>query len=412
MSAPAQALAAIDADLITTIAQDLIQATGRAEPGTEQSTAQVLADHAQALGLEVSVTEVAPGRPNVKVVLPGGAEPGLLILGHTDVVPPGPGWTREPFSGHIAEGRLYGRGATDMLGGLAAALVAMGALRAAGVQLAGPVELAAVVDEEELGLGIRHYITEPQNLVHAGCVVAEPTDLQVIIAARGASYVEIDVSGQAAHAGDPSQGKNAIYGAAQVIGDLERWHEQMRSEAHPLVGPATWNVGVVAGGVGGSMVPDHCRVSADRRLLPAEDPTVVLEQITQRVQSLGLGERGLGVEVRMPMDMPGFETPADHPLVTACTHAVPASGGPDLPVGGWTAACDGGFLARDAQMPVVVLGPGSVTEQAHRPDESVALADLDIAARSYARIAVTMLGSGGSENGVAAMDDDVAGAER
>lgn len=279
-----------------------------------------------------------------------------------------------------------------MLGGLAAALVAMGALTRAGVRLRGPVELAAVVDEEELGIGILDYVADTANLNHAGCVVAEPTDLQTIVAARGASYIEIDVHGQAAHAGNPADGHNAIYGAAQIISDLEAWHTELATHAHPLVGPATWNVGVVNGGVGGSMVPDHCRISTDRRLLPEEDPARVLDEVRARIEALGLDRRGLSVDVLMPMHMPGFETDPGSSLVQAARKAVPAAGGPDLPVGGWTAACDGGYLARDGGLPVVVLGPGSVTEQAHRPNESVDLEQLHTAARAYALTAMNLLG--------------------
>jgi len=389
----AAVLAEIRPQAIDELAATLIRAAGQGEMGTEEITAQVLTEHAHRWGLDASSTIVAPQRPNVRIATPdAGTEPGLLLLGHTDVVPAGTGWRTEPYEPVIRDGRLYGRGAADMLGGLAACLVAMGALARAGVRLRGPVELAAVVDEEELGIGIRDYITDPANLMHAGCVVAEPTDLQTIVAARGASYIEIDVHGEAAHAGNPADGKNAIYGAAQIISDLEAWHQELAAHGHPLAGPATWNVGVVNGGVGGSMVPDHCRISADRRLLPGEDPAEVLTQVEHRIQALGLEARGLSTEVRMPMNMPGFETDSSAPLVRAAGEAVRTAGGPDVPVGGWTAACDGGFLARDGNMPVVVLGPGSVTEQAHRPNESVALTELHTAARAYALMALDLLG--------------------
>src|SRR5699024_9476023 len=128
----------------------LIRAAGAGEAGTEEVTAQVLTDHARRMGLQVHTTVVAPQRPNVRIVLPGGdgragsageVRPGLLILAHTDVVPAGAGWGSDPYEPVIQDGRLYGRGAADMLGGLAAAMVAMGALARAEVDLPGPVEL-------------------------------------------------------------------------------------------------------------------------------------------------------------------------------------------------------------------------------------------------------------------------------
>jgi len=383
----------ISPDEIRDIAGELVRAVGQNPPGEEGPTAEVLKRLCLERGLEVTTSEVEPGRPNLSAVLAGGTGPGLLLLGHTDVVPLGDGWSVEPFGAEVRDGRLYGRGSADMKGGLAACVVAMSAISRAGVGLSGPVELAAVMDEEETGKGIRHYLAAGDLPAFAGCIVAEPTDLQTIIAARGDSYVEITVTGSAAHSGKPDDGCNAIYGAAAVVAEIERIHAELASSAHPLVGPATWSVGKVQGGTGTSTVPAECVVMADRRLLPAEESSTVLASITDRVDALGLNERGLGSTVRMTMDMPGFETPPAHPLVTVVSRSVRDAGGPNLPLGGWTAACDGGFVARDTGVAVVVLGPGSVADQAHRVDESVPLEDLLIAARTYALCALRLLGS-------------------
>lgn len=386
----ARVLDLIDRQALVELTQALVRAPGHNPPGEEAASAAVLAAACRDRGLEVEVTEVAPGRPNVSATLTGGPGRGLLLLGHTDVVPPGEGWSGDPYEGGLRDGRLFGRGTADMKGGLAACLVALDALRRSGVSLSGPIELAALVDEEEIGLGIRHYMSGDRSAFQ-GCVVAEPTDLQTIIAARGDAYVEVSVHGVAAHSGRPDDGRNAIYGAARVIEELRRWHGELTAEAHPLVGPPTWSVGLVDGGQGTSTVPAHAHISADRRLLPGEDPDRVLADVRERLGRLGLAEDGLTVEVSMPMSMPGFETAADHPFVVATDRALQESGGPGLELAGWTAACDGGFLARDAGVPTLVLGPGSVNDQAHRPDESVAVEDLLIAARTYALLALRLL---------------------
>lgn len=381
----------IEIDDIRDIAVELVRAAGANPPGDEGPTAAVLERVCLDRGLQVTTTEVEPGRPNLSAVLPGGPGPGLLLLGHTDVVPAGDGWSVDPFGGQLRDGRLYGRGSADMKGGLAACVVAMSAIARAGVSLAGPVELAALVDEEENGKGVRHYLAAGKQLDFAGCIVAEPTDLQIIIAARGASYVEVAVTGAAAHSGNPADGLNAIYGAAVVITEVELLHAELAAQAHPLVGPATWSVGLVRGGTGASTVPAECVVTADRRLLPDEQGPAVLSDIRARVDKLGLGSRGLEVDVRMTMDMPGFETPAGHPLVGIGSRAVRDAAGPDQPLAGWTAACDGGFVSRDAGVPVIVLGPGSVANEAHRADESVSLQELLVAARTYALCALRLL---------------------
>jgi acetylornithine deacetylase len=382
----------VDADELVALTQALVCAPGENPPGDEAATAAVLTTACRERGLEVAESLVAPARPNLSATLPGGNGPGLLLLGHTDVVPVGEGWTVDPFGGEVRGGRLYGRGSTDMKGGLAACLAAMDAVRRAGIELTGPVELAALVDEEEAGLGIRHYVASADRSRFAGCIVAEPTDLQTIIAARGDSYIDVRVHGAAAHSGRPDDGRSAIYGAAAVITDLQHWHAELAELAHPLVGPPTWSVGLVSGGQGTSIVPAEAHLSADRRLLPGEDPDAVLAEVRDRIARLGLERQGLSVEVSMPMSMPGFETPSDHPFVTVTDQAMADAGGPGLPLGGWTAACDGGFISRDLGVPTVVLGPGSVNGQAHRANESVGVDELVTAARAYALAVLRLLG--------------------
>ncbi|TCC05553.1 M20 family metallopeptidase [Kribbella soli] len=381
----------IDEDLLVQITQDFVRAPGQNPPGEEAATVAALTAAGRQLGLDVGTSVVEPGRDNVSITLAGGNDPGLLLLGHTDVVPVGDGWTVDPYGGLLRDGRIYGRGTSDMKGGLAAALVALAALR--GTTLSGPVELAAVVDEEETGKGIRAYIAANQNELrrYVGCITAEPTDLQTIIAARGDSYLQVSVHGRASHAGNPDGGANAIYGAAAVVAEIEHLHKELAAAPHPLLGPATWSVGQINGGTGGSIVPADCVIVADRRLLPGESPAEVLADLGRRVAALHLEDRGLTVELAMPMEMPAFETPEDTDLVRIAEAARFDAGGPPMPLAGWTAACDGGYIARDLGVPVVVLGPGSVTTQAHRADESVAVAELVTAARAYALTALRLL---------------------
>jgi acetylornithine deacetylase len=405
----------IDEHHLIELTRSLVRADGQNPPGQEAATVAVLAAAAAELGLAVHEEPVTPGRNNLRVTLrtrgagqagrtrgagqagrtrgagqagPPGEGPGLLLLGHTDVVPVGEGWTKDPFGAAVEGGRIYGRGAADMKGGLAACVSAMAALRGAG--LSGPVELAALVDEEENGTGIRAYVSSVQASF-AGCITAEPTDLQTIVGARGASYLRVHVHGTACHAGNPGDGANAIYGAAAVVAEIERMHAQLADRPHPLLGPATWSVGQIKGGNSGSVVPAECAVVADRRILPGESAATVLDDLRARIEALRLADRGLTVEVSMPMEMPAFETPSESPLARTVGAAVADAGGPTLAPGGWTAACDGGFVARDLDVPVVVLGPGSVAEQAHRPDESVALEELIVAARTYTLTALRLL---------------------
>lgn len=388
----------VEAELVA-LTQEFVRQPGENPPGEEAARVDALLAACRARDLTVHTTAAADDRDNVTATTTGGNGPRLLLLGHTDVVPVGDGWTVEPFGGVVRGGRIFGRGTSDMLGGLAASVVAMSAVQRAaestGTALSGRIELAATVDEEEGGLGIRRFMAQ-QPPAYLGCITAEPTDLQTIVAARGDCYLDITVHGQAAHAGRPSDGRNAIYGAARVIESLRSWNDELAERPHPLVGPATWSVGIVSGGQGTAIVPAACRIQADRRLLPGEDPDAVLAAVAARIDGLGLDRDDLRAEITMPMSMPGFETSATDGFAEAVDRALADSGGPGLPPGGWTAACDGGFVSRDFGVPTVVLGPGSVNDQAHRPDESVSIAELVTAAQTYVRVAARLLALAGT----------------
>jgi succinyl-diaminopimelate desuccinylase len=396
----AEVLSLIDESAAVELTSALIAAGGENPGGTEQETVAVLARACAARGFEVSTTEVAPGRPNLVATLPGSATggnagkpvPGVMFLGHSDVVPAGDGWSRPPFV-PVREGdRLYGRGATDMKGGLAAVVLAMAALREAGAGLEGPVQLVCTVDEEDLGTGIRALTADGPTGGFAACVVAEPTDLETVIGCRGDAYIELTVTGKAAHSGRPADGRNAINAAARIIDLIQRDHERLQLNRDDLLGAGSWNIGRIDGGNGTSMVAAECRVWIDRRLMPGEDPQKIVAALAAQVSEAGIDTDGISVRFDVFMEMPGFRTPADHPLVRRAVSAVSAAGGGTSPVGGWTAACDGGFIARDFGIPTIVLGPGGLNDQAHQVDESISIDEIVTAAKAFALISLRTIG--------------------
>lgn len=383
----------IDVDVLTALTIKLVDAGGENPGGTEAATVQVLVEQALKLGLEVSTREVAPGRPNVFITLPGGTAPGLLFLGHSDVVPAGDGWDHDPFDARVEGDRLFGRGSTDMKGGLAAVLTAMGLLRDAGELLAGPVTLACTVDEEEHGAGIRDLVANGFEHEYAACVVAEPTDLETVIACRGDSYLEIEVAGRAAHSGRPDDGRNAINAAVRICNLITADQEKLTLHTDPLLGHGTWNVGMIAGGRGTSMVAPDARLSLDRRLMPGEDTTMIREQLLEEISAAGIDTDGIEVTARTTMEMPGFRTDPDHPLVAAMLRSA-ESAGVSSPVTGWTASCDGGFIVRDLGIPAIVFGPGGLNDQAHQPNESVSVVELAAAVHIFVLLARDLLDGG------------------
>ncbi len=381
----------IDRAELTELLRELVRRPSPNPPGSEEAVARFLAETCGRLGFRTELDEVADGRPNVYASLGPADAPGLLFLVHTDTVPAGEGWSHPPFGGVVADGRVIGRGAADMKAGIAASMIAMAALRRAGIELRRSVALAAVIDEEENGAGVRALLARP-GFGAVAAIVPEPTELQTVIGCRGNCYVEVEITGRSAHAGSPEEGRNAIYGAARLVQAVRRLHDGLACRRHPLLGSASWSVGLIQGGTGTAMVPDRCRVSIDRRLLPGESGEDARAEIDAAVASLDLDGEGLGARTELQMEIPSFELEPTHDLVQGALRASLDAGAPERPLAGWTAACDGGYLMRYAGIPSVVLGPGSVIEQAHRPDESVDIAEVEIAARAYALSAARLLG--------------------
>ncbi|MFD0994585.1 acetylornithine deacetylase [Pseudoclavibacter chungangensis] len=361
----------------------------------------MLAEALLAAGADVERDEVAPGRPNLvarfgRAPRPdeppdARAEPGgVLFLGHSDVVPAGPGWTGDPFEPRRDGDTIIGRGTTDMRGGLAAVVHAMRAVHACAPELA--MTLVCTVDEEVDATGALHHIAHAPRHRFSACLVAEPTGLVTITGCRGATNLRIDVAGASAHAGRPASGASAILAATDVVAAIEADHARLAGTPHEVLGAATWSVGTIEGGHGTSIVPDRCTLSVDRRNLPGEEPGTILADLLADARAR-IGERArpgtdrIALAGAVEMTMPGFVTDPDSALVTTVRDVVRSVGGTG-DVGVWTAACEGGFLAAHHEVPTLVLGPGDVIGQAHQPDERVAVSDLLTAARAYALIAL------------------------
>ena len=396
-SAADRALALIDDDRIVADTCELIAGMGENPGGTEAETVRRLVAICERIGASVEMQEIAAGRPNLLAALGPEDGPAVLFLGHSDVVPAGEGWTADPFIPRILDGCVIGRGATDMKGGLAAVLAAMAAVHEVAPEIR--LELLCTVDEEDRAQGVQTWLAEHGLRRYLACIVAEPTDLEIVIGCRGASNLTLEVLGGSAHAGRPEDGASSIYGAAAVIDLVRALHEEAgRDDADPLLGHPTWNVGTIAGGTGTSMVPRVTQLAIDRRTMPGEDPEAILAELLalarREIQESGIANAER-IEVRglVDMVMPGFRTAEDAPVVRAAADAVSGLGC-EPRITGWTAACEGGFVAEASGTPTVILGPGDINTQAHQPDERVSIAHLGIAARAYALIALGIAGPG------------------
>jgi acetylornithine deacetylase/succinyl-diaminopimelate desuccinylase family protein len=381
----------INSERLLRLASDLIRIPSENPPGHEAAVATFLVNYFRDIGIEPTVQEVSPGRPNVFVRLEG-EEPGphLIFNGHTDVVPPGPGWTVDPYGAEIADGRLYGRGTADMKGGVAAMIeAALSVTQSAPFR--GAITLAMVVDEEEGGGGTRHAVQH--GLRGDWAIIPEPTDLRPVIAHKGDFNFYITVHGVAAHGSVPDQGVNAIYGSGKLLTAIQELNQRLSTRSHELVGSPTVSVGTIHGGEITCMVPSQCRITVDRRLIPGEDPTEVIAEMEDVLAELAATDPSFKAEMVTPIQALPMEVSPDLPVVRALRHATEQLVGSDPGVFGWSATCDASILAQEADTPTVIFGPGSIEHAAHRPDESVSIAELTTCAQIFALTIRELLGS-------------------
>ena len=341
--------------------------------GAEGQLAEAMAGWCREAGLAVELHEVAPGRPNLIARWEVGRRPRLVLTGHLDTVPVGEGWTRDPYGAEVVDGRMIGRGACDMKGGLAAALAAVLDLRARGLEPAGDVMLAAVVGEEEDSAGTRALVA--RGLEADLAVLAEPTGLQLVTGNRGLLNYELVVSGASAHAASPALGRNAVVAAARLVLELEAVGRELAALSHPRFGSPSLTVGTIHGGTRPYVVPDRCVIEVDRRFNPDETREGVLRQLEGAVARARQQVPWLEVEIQEGPDYLAFEIPEEHELVRALGDAMEAAGLPRR-LAAWRAASDAGFFVHRAKVPCVLFGPGNLEEAAHRPDEWIDLEEL------------------------------------
>jgi acetylornithine deacetylase len=335
----------------------------------EAEIAGLLESELRKLGLEVEVEEAAPGRPNVVAFLEGRA-PGraLMLCGHTDTV--GIAGMPDALRPSQRNGRIHGRGAEDMKGGLAAMIGAAGTLLAEGGLPRGRLILACVADEEYGSLGAEALVRRWRA---DAAVVPEPTDLKLAIAHKGFALLQVVTRGRAAHGSRPQDGRDAIVAMGRVLvalGELDR--ELQARPPRPLLGAGSLHAGLIRGGREVSTYPDECVLDLERRTLPGESDAEVLADLDAIVARLGREHAGLEAECRLVLARRPLATPADHPLPRALLEAASRRGAPGEPCAMtfWTDAA----LLAEAGIPSVVFGPGG--GGLHTPEEFVRAADV------------------------------------
>lgn len=348
----------------------------------EAQIAAYVANELRQMNLQVALHEVAPRRLNVVGMLRGaGSGKSLMLNAHMDTV--GIDNMPDPFSAEIVDGRMYGRGAYDMKGSLAAMLAAAKAIVDAGATLSGDLMLAAVADEEYASLGTADVVRRYQP---DAAIVTEPTELAIALAHKGFVWLEVETLGQAAHGSRPQLGIDANMRMGRFLRELDQLEQELRARlGHPLIGPPTLHASLINGGSAMSVIAERCKLCIERRTIPGETEVQVVGEIQAIIDKLSASDQTFRATVKSFFARDPFEVAKDASIVTTLDRVAAKVMGQPLEHTGvsfWTDAA----LHAATGTETVVFGP--IGAGAHAIEEWIALRSVENAALIYAQTAL------------------------
>ncbi|MDE2888124.1 MAG: M20 family metallopeptidase [Gemmatimonadota bacterium] len=361
---------------------DTVNSAISGKPDTELALSVYLEAQAEAMGLDTRRLPVTGEGFNLLVSHQVDARaPWLLFESHLDTVSVD-GMTVDPFEGRIVDGRMYGRGTCDTKGTGAAMLWALSRY----CRGTGPNNVAILftLDEEVGKTGVRTFVASQLPDLDwrpAGVIVGEPTRLQAVVAHNGVVRWRIRTEGVAVHSSDPSRGRSAIRMMTEVIGALEERYIARLASEHPLTGRAQCSINLIRGGTQINMIPEHCEIHVDRRVVPGEDPDTVIPAVERILDELRTRSPHLTVVQETPDMVDSPLDPAEGKAFGAVVATVLNSMGLPDGLSGVGYGTDASSFSR-AGIPAVVLGPGDIA-QGHTADEWIELEQLRAGVEIY-----------------------------
>jgi len=360
----------------------------------EQKIAEFIADYLKDAGFESYLDQVQPGRPNVIGVMPASehsgvgrpGQHGLIINGHTDTVSTA-GMEYEPLVARRDGDAVHGRGSVDMKGGLVMALLAMLAVKRAGIRLRRSVLFTGVVDEEYASIGSEDVA---RRYKAGAAIITEPTGHGLTIAHKGFAWVSVESIGKAAHGSRYSEGIDAIAKMGKVLVKVEDMGKAYLAEPeHPLCGYKSVHASLVEGGTELSTYPAYCKVQFERRTLPGEDPGEIAAELEGICEALGREDPQFRARVTLDLTRNAYEVSKDEPIVAAIAAAYKEVMGQDVEYGGGSGWMDSALLGA-AGIPTAIFGPGG--RGGHSGKEWVSMQSILVGAEILARTIASLCG--------------------
>ena len=355
-------------------------------PGNELQLASLIKKELDKYNIFTELEIIEEQRANVCAVLKlGRGGKRLLFNSHLDVVPVNKDlWETDPFHPVVKNGIIYARGAADAKGGLVAMVAACILLKQLNPNISGELVISGVMGEETGGIGTKYWVAQGGRVDAA--VVGEPTNLQPIIAHRGAYRPTIIFKGEAAHSSQPELGENALNYAANFICETENWNKKLQQQKHPLVGFASVAATIINGGIKVNVIPDTCQVTIDRRLLPGEKFVAAKHELLSILNKLQAKGHINQFEIRQgDCDKESAEVSPDSEIVRCLNHTL-ASMGISAASTGMKATTDM-YILTNKQIPTVICGPGDM-QKAHTANESIPFKEILLAIKVYILLSI------------------------
>ena len=351
-------------------------------PG-EKEVARFLAEILSGWGFSVDLRDVVPNRPNVVARIGSPDSPALMFAGHLDTVGV-EGMSHAPFDAEIRDEKIFGRGSTDMKSGVASmCIAAKTAAAAVGKSARRQIIIAAVVDEEYASIGMRELVAS--GITAEAAILTEPTRLAICPAHRGFVWIEVEVTGRAAHGSRYDIGVDAIRHAALVLAQLDKLETQdLPRRTHKLLGRGSLHASAIEGGSGLSTYPDRCVFTIERRTLPRETAETAIDEVREACERVRAERPELSAQIRLIESQAPSDVSVDAAVVEMLKRAMVEERVEPI-VEGMSAWTDAAIL-NSAGIPAICFGPGDIS-LAHAKEEFVAISEIEQATAVLDRMA-------------------------